>query len=65
MVIVFGWFARLIRLAELDDQVEACRRIFASNTKWTVVRGSDLQEAKARASPPGAGTSATRYSKAT
>ena len=31
----------IIRLADLDDQVEACRRIFASNTRWTVVRGSD------------------------
>lgn len=41
---VVGWLARLVRLAELDDQVEACRRIFASERAWTVVRGSDLEE---------------------
>ncbi|MDX2060392.1 MAG: NAD(P)H-binding protein [Gemmatimonadales bacterium] len=41
---VFGWIARLVRLADLDDQVEACRRVFASATRWTVVRGSDLEE---------------------
>ena len=44
MVKVFGWVAKLTRFAELDDQVEACRRIFASPAKWTVVRGSDLEE---------------------
>ncbi len=47
----FGWFARLIRLAELDDQVEACRRIFASDTLWTVVRGSDLEEGVSQGLP--------------
>jgi len=39
-----GPLARLARFADLDDQVEACRRIFASDTRWTVVRGSDLEE---------------------
>jgi NAD(P)-dependent dehydrogenase (short-subunit alcohol dehydrogenase family) len=39
-----GGLARLARFADLDDQVEACRRIFASDTRWTVVRGSDLEE---------------------
>src|SRR3954447_1588138 len=29
--------ARLVRYADLDDQVEACRRVFASDTRWTVV----------------------------
>ena len=48
---VFGWIARLLRVADLDDQVEACRRIFASNTKWTVVRGSDLEEGKSQGLP--------------
>lgn len=38
------WLSRVIRLVSIDDQVEACRRIFASGTKWTVVRGSDLEE---------------------
>jgi len=25
---IFGWLARLLRFADLDDQVEACRRVF-------------------------------------
>src|SRR5690242_10905263 len=41
MVNVAGRLARLARLVDLDDQVEATRRIFASDTRWTVVRGSD------------------------
>jgi len=44
IVKVFGPLARLARFADLDDQVEACRRVFASDTRWTVVRGSDLEE---------------------
>ena len=45
------WFARFLRFAEIDDQVEACRRIFASDTKWTVVRGSDLEEGESQGLP--------------
>ena len=48
---VFGWIARLTRLADLDDQVEACRRVFASDTRWTVVRGSDLEEGPSQGLP--------------
>jgi hypothetical protein len=48
---VFGGFARLIRLADVDDQVEACRRIFESDTRWTVVRGSDLEEGESEGLP--------------
>ena len=48
---VFGFIARLARFADLDDQVEACRRIFASDTRWTVVRGSDLEEGKSQGLP--------------
>jgi NAD(P)-dependent dehydrogenase (short-subunit alcohol dehydrogenase family) len=47
----FGWLARLVRLADLGDQVEACRRIFASDTRWTVVRGSDLEEGESEGLP--------------
>jgi hypothetical protein len=36
---------------EIDDQVEACRRIFASDTRWTVVRGSDLEEGESQGLP--------------
>jgi hypothetical protein len=51
MVSAFGWFARLARIADLDDQVEACRRVFASDTRWTVVRGSDLEEGESQGLP--------------
>ena len=37
-VALFGRLARLARVVDLDDQVEASRRIFASDTRWTVVR---------------------------
>jgi hypothetical protein len=42
---------RLTRFADLDDQVEACRRVFASDTRWTVVRGSDLEEGESQGLP--------------
>ena len=51
LVALFGWFARLFRVADLDDQVEACRRVFASNARWTVVRGSDLEERESQGLP--------------
>ncbi len=51
IVKVFGSLARLARFADLDDQVEACRRVFASNTRWTVVRGSDLEEGEGQGLP--------------
>jgi len=50
-IAVFGRLARLARLADLNDQVEACRRIFASDTRWTVVRGSDLEEGESQGLP--------------
>ena len=51
VVKAFGWFGRLLRVVELSDQVEACRRVFASNTRWTVVRGSDLEEGESQGLP--------------
>lgn len=45
------WIGRLTRLVDIDDQVEACRRIFASDTRWTVVRGSDLEEGESQGLP--------------
>ena len=51
LVKVGGRLARLARFADLDDQVEACRRVFASNTLWTVVRGSDLEEGETQGLP--------------
>jgi hypothetical protein len=50
-VAAFGWLARLFRVADLDDQIEACRRVFASDTRWTVVRGSDLEEGESQGLP--------------
>ena len=51
LVNVAGPLARLARFADLDDQVEACRRVFASGTRWTVVRGSDLEEGESQGLP--------------
>jgi hypothetical protein len=48
---VARWFGWLTRIVDIDDQVEACRRIFASNTRWTVVRGSDLEEGESQGLP--------------
>ncbi len=46
-----GWIAWLFRVVDLNDQVEACRRVFASDTRWTVVRGSDLEEGESQGLP--------------
>jgi uncharacterized protein YbjT (DUF2867 family) len=51
IVKIAGPLARLARFADLDDQVEACRRVFASDTRWTVVRGSDLEEGDSQGLP--------------
>ncbi len=50
-VSVFGRLAKIARVVDVDDQVEACRRIFASDTRWTVVRGSDLEEGESQGLP--------------
>lgn len=46
-----GGFGKLVRAVDLDDQVEACRRVFASDTRWTVVRGSELEEGESQGLP--------------
>jgi NAD(P)-dependent dehydrogenase (short-subunit alcohol dehydrogenase family) len=51
LVNVVGPIVRLARLVDLNDQVEACRRVFASDTRWTVVRGSDLEEGESQGLP--------------
>lgn len=51
LVNIAGRLARLARMVDLDDQVEACRRVFASATRWTVVRGSDLEEGESEGLP--------------
>lgn len=50
-VAIFGLIARLTRFADLRDQVEACRRVFQSDRRWTVVRGSDLEEGESQGLP--------------
>jgi len=51
LVNVLGPVARFMRFADLDDQVEACRRVFVSDTRWTVVRGSELEEGESQGLP--------------
>jgi hypothetical protein len=51
LVKVFSGLIRLVRFADVDDQVEACNRLFASDRRWTVVRGSDLEEAESQGLP--------------
>lgn len=46
-----SWLGRLFRAVDIDDQVEACRRIFASDTLWTVVRGSGLEDGESQGLP--------------
>ena len=48
---IFGPLARLVRFADINDQVEACRRVFASDTRWTAVRGSGLEEGESQGLP--------------
>jgi len=51
LVSIVGRIARLLRAVDPDDQVEACRRVFASPTRWTVVRGSYLEEGPSQGLP--------------
>ncbi|MDZ7693850.1 MAG: hypothetical protein U5K69_22470 [Balneolaceae bacterium] len=48
---VVGWIAKTLRLVDIEDQVRACISIFASETKWTVVRGSGLEEGESQGLP--------------
>lgn len=43
--------ARFFRLADIDDQLRAAAAIFASDTRWTLVRGSDLEEGESEGLP--------------
>lgn len=51
IVALFGPIARLLRIAELDDQVRATDLVFRSDKAWTVVRGSDLEEGASQGLP--------------
>jgi hypothetical protein len=43
--------AKVTGRVDLDDQVEACRLIFASEARWTLVRASDLEEGESQGLP--------------
>ncbi len=45
------WIGGLTHIIDIDVQIEACRRVFASSTRWTVVRGSDLEEGESQGQP--------------
>jgi hypothetical protein len=46
-----AWLGRFLRQVDLYDQVEATRRVFESGSRWTVVRGSRLQEGESEGVP--------------
>lgn len=48
---LFGVLARLLRFADLDDQVRATDLVFASERPWTVVRGPNLEEGPSQGLP--------------
>jgi hypothetical protein len=51
LVGLFRRLGRFLRLVDIDDQVEACNRIFKSDRKWTVVRGPELEEGESQGLP--------------
>lgn len=46
-----SFIGKFFRLVDINDQVEACQRIFSSERRWTVVRGSDLEEGESQGLP--------------
>ena len=50
-VAVFGAVARVLRIGDITDQVEACRRVFASDRRWTVVRCSKIEKGPSEGLP--------------
>jgi hypothetical protein len=51
LLVLAAQVAKLTGRVDLDDQVEACRRIFARDTDWTLVRASDLEEGESQGLP--------------
>ncbi len=51
IVNVGGAVAKLLRLADISDQVRAANLIFESGRRWTLVRGSDLEEGASHGLP--------------
>jgi NAD(P)-dependent dehydrogenase (short-subunit alcohol dehydrogenase family) len=50
-LVAFARLMRITRLIDLDDQYRATDMIFKSDTRWTVVRGSDLEEGPSEGLP--------------
>lgn len=48
---VVSIITKALRLIDVNDQVVATNKIFSSNKKWTVVRGSDLEEGDSEGLP--------------
>lgn len=48
---LFSRLGKFFGMLEIDDQVEAARRIFESDLQWTVVRGSSLEEGESQGLP--------------
>lgn len=48
---LFSRIGKFFRMLEIDDQVEATRRVFESDMQWTVVRGSGLEEGESQGLP--------------
>lgn len=46
---------KLLRAVDISDQEEACRLVFESGRRWTVVRGCDLEEGDSEGLPVWAG----------
>lgn len=44
-------FISILSVSGFNGQVEACRRIVASDKRWTVVRASDLEEGESQGCP--------------
>ena len=63
-VALLGGFGKLVRAVDLDDQVDACRRVFASDTGESSCAAAN-SKAEARAFRRGAGMWATRSWRAT
>ncbi len=51
LIEIFRWIGRALRVVDIDDQVAACNLIFRSDKRWTVVRGSDLEEGESQGLP--------------
>lgn len=51
LVAIAGRLARWLRVVDINDQVRATAVIFNSSSRWTVVRGSDLEEGPSEGLP--------------